>query len=617
MAELGRALVTDARSSFGCVELLSEHQAASFLEPHSFLILQGRRAAGNRVRLRYTGAEPDKVVQHAYDLFNRRVKRTIDPDGAKGSTAIEQSIFVYQSEQIALHFDKTGAGDLAASDLTHRYLWGLVFDQILCDEGVSALNTAGSNLWPLGDHLDTVRDLAEYNSGTDTTTIVNHRVYDSFGRLTSESAPAVTHLFQFTARPFDPATGLQNNLHRWCDAAVGRWLSEDPIGFAGADANLYRYVRNEPVLRVDPEGLSDSELDPYLDGPLRTIRDERKRLAAKRQLMELHLKRARQARLRIDQVLKQVGRKLTSAKDGSVTDIDAEVREVERQAFIFFDALDNAIKAALREGLSVAASSALGDASVAVHTPSGFNMLRVADPAAVQRFVASVRAIGPALEDRERRLGQLEAGMKAVEKTGRYAGYLLVLGAWYQAGKEGGRWAVCKAVAVVAVACTAGEGINEAARAAGASEGTLDAIHLANTLVTYAILKSRMVRGKSPGRGGPGKRGKGGSPHAPGDVPDDYVIAKGGTKPPPKPGQTFSGAQGRDLYDAGRGVPHGQVQPSTAGKIRSQGGRVDVAPERTRSGTMNYRHVNVTEGGRSTTFGPPTPNPAPKADRIK
>lgn len=42
------------------------------------------------------------------------------------------------------------------------------------------------------------------------------------------------------ARPFDPDTGLQNNLNRWYDASVGRWLSEAPIGFAAGDENLYR-----------------------------------------------------------------------------------------------------------------------------------------------------------------------------------------------------------------------------------------------------------------------------------------------------------------------------------------------------------------------------------------
>ena len=33
---------------------------------------------------------------------------------------------------------------------------------------------------------------------------------------------------------------------------TGRFLSEDPIGFAGGDMNLYRYVFNNPINYVDP-----------------------------------------------------------------------------------------------------------------------------------------------------------------------------------------------------------------------------------------------------------------------------------------------------------------------------------------------------------------------------
>ena len=54
---------------------------------------------------------------------------------------------------------------------------------------------------------------------------------------------------------FDPASGLQNNLNRWYDPEVGRWISEDPIGFAAGDANLYRYVGNSPTNYTDPDGL--------------------------------------------------------------------------------------------------------------------------------------------------------------------------------------------------------------------------------------------------------------------------------------------------------------------------------------------------------------------------
>jgi len=35
---------------------------------------------------------------------------------------------------------------------------------------------------------------------------------------------------------------------------VGRFVSEDPIGFEGGDVNLYAYVGGNPVMFVDPEG---------------------------------------------------------------------------------------------------------------------------------------------------------------------------------------------------------------------------------------------------------------------------------------------------------------------------------------------------------------------------
>jgi len=74
------------------------------------------------------------------------------------------------------------------------------------------------------------------------------------GNVPSETNPAVDSLFLFTARPFDADTGLQNNLNRWYDPVVGRWMSEDPIGFAGGDVNLYRYVRNMPISFSDCSG---------------------------------------------------------------------------------------------------------------------------------------------------------------------------------------------------------------------------------------------------------------------------------------------------------------------------------------------------------------------------
>jgi RHS repeat-associated protein len=40
----------------------------------------------------------------------------------------------------------------------------------------------------------------------------------------------------------------------------GRWMSADPIGFNGGDRNLYRYVGNDSINRLDPSGL-------FIDAP--------------------------------------------------------------------------------------------------------------------------------------------------------------------------------------------------------------------------------------------------------------------------------------------------------------------------------------------------------------
>ncbi|QDU75307.1 hypothetical protein Pan97_23370 [Bremerella volcania] len=39
------------------------------------------------------------------------------------------------------------------------------------------------------------------------------------------------------------------------DPTIGRWISEDPIGFEAADENLQRYVGNNPINSTDPSGL--------------------------------------------------------------------------------------------------------------------------------------------------------------------------------------------------------------------------------------------------------------------------------------------------------------------------------------------------------------------------
>ncbi len=120
--------------------------------------------------------------------------------------------------------------------LSKRYLWGEQVDELLAQEDVTKNVTAADRvLWPIVDHLGTVRDLVKQDG-----TVATHFVYDAFGGIVSGDTSLTRYLF--TSREFDVYTGLQYNRARWYDATIGRWISEDPRVRAGSDS----YVRSRP-----------------------------------------------------------------------------------------------------------------------------------------------------------------------------------------------------------------------------------------------------------------------------------------------------------------------------------------------------------------------------------
>ena len=120
----------------------------------------------------------------------------------------------------------------------------------------------GSVYWALADNLGSVRDIVEYDSGTGQTSVVNHIEYDAFGNITGESAsPGMDYaleryLYSYTGREWDADAEMYAYRARWYDPVVGRFIGEDPIGFAAGDTNVSRYVGNGVTYGVDPSGLA-------------------------------------------------------------------------------------------------------------------------------------------------------------------------------------------------------------------------------------------------------------------------------------------------------------------------------------------------------------------------
>ncbi|MFZ5994261.1 MAG: RHS repeat-associated core domain-containing protein [Thermodesulfobacteriota bacterium] len=86
-------------------------------------------------------------------------------------------------------------------------------------------------------------------------TMVNKYAYDPFGKVINQEE-AIPQPFKFVGQygVMTEPNGFYYMRARYYDPSVGRFVSEDPIGFEGGDVNLYAYVGNNPIVYIDPFG---------------------------------------------------------------------------------------------------------------------------------------------------------------------------------------------------------------------------------------------------------------------------------------------------------------------------------------------------------------------------
>lgn len=145
------------------------------------------------------------AATYRYDGLGRRIEKDVDGTVTR---------YVYDGADILLEYD-------GANALQTRYSHGDQVDQPL------ALERAGQSYFYQADHQGSVRQLTDSLGA-----IANSYAYDSYGRVEFLSE-AVANPYLYTAREFDPESGLYYYRARYYDSESGRFLQEDPIGFRG------------------------------------------------------------------------------------------------------------------------------------------------------------------------------------------------------------------------------------------------------------------------------------------------------------------------------------------------------------------------------------------------
>jgi RHS repeat-associated protein len=180
-----------------------------------------------------------------YDVLSRRIEQDVTQNGVTTITH-----FAYDA------YDTLFASMNSSNALLERWLStggpSTAFARII----------SGAVGWLLPDHLGSNRDVTD-NTGA----VVDHLVFTVFGGIVSESSLATADPMKFAGMYWEANSGLYHTLHRDVNPLTFQWTSEDPTYLNAGDANVRRYVANNPTNATDPSGLTK------LDVPLDAIND--------------------------------------------------------------------------------------------------------------------------------------------------------------------------------------------------------------------------------------------------------------------------------------------------------------------------------------------------------
>ncbi|MDG0816248.1 RHS repeat protein [Bdellovibrio svalbardensis] len=181
---------------------------------------------------------PDgRLIEYVIDGQNRRI-------GKKINGKVVQA-FIYQSQyQIAAEMD--GSGRIVKS-----FVYASKFNV------PDYVNYNGRQYRIISDQVGTPKMIVDSSNGQ----VVESFNCDEFG-VSQDGKVSNIIPFGFAGGLYDADTGLVRFGARDYSPVAGKWTTTDPLRFNGGDTNLYGYVLNDPINKIDPMGLQAPGFNP-------------------------------------------------------------------------------------------------------------------------------------------------------------------------------------------------------------------------------------------------------------------------------------------------------------------------------------------------------------------
>ncbi|WP_342316920.1 RHS repeat-associated core domain-containing protein [Lysobacter sp. FW306-1B-D06B] len=217
-------------------------------------------SAGNLIRkVEARLSEPFRTTRYVYDGFNRLVEVR---DGANALVAtyaydpfdnrLAKEVFVDRAGSIPgkTLFLQAEEGLLAEVAADGSVIRGYGWDPSGTYSTYPLFQRADGNYYYYhNDHLGTPWRVTNREGGI----VWSANDYTAFGTAKIAAGAQITQPWRFPGQYFDAETSLHYNQRRYYEAEVGRYITEDPIGFDGGP-NFYAYTGHSPTNRIDPTG---------------------------------------------------------------------------------------------------------------------------------------------------------------------------------------------------------------------------------------------------------------------------------------------------------------------------------------------------------------------------